>query len=135
MDSARGAEALPEISDFHDERTIMSGEPVSAVRTTPSTSGSAQSTRRRHGLRNRVAAISAAALLAAGGASAVAPSAAAQGLPEPIQTSYDALPPDVQSIVGSVALSGPLSLAALYYFVWCPVVNGPWDPTPESCSF
>ncbi|MGP5691828.1 hypothetical protein ACTXOY_05585 [Corynebacterium variabile] len=118
----------------------MSGEPVSTVRTTPSTSGSAQSTRRRHGLRNRVAAISAAALLAAallaaGGASAVAPSAAAQGLPEPIQTSYDALPPDVQSIVGSVALSGPLSLAALYYFVWCPVVNGPWDPTPESCSF
>lgn len=131
MDSARGAEALPEISDFHDERTIMSGEPVSTVRTTPSTSGSAQSTRRRHGLRNRVAAISAAALLAAGGASA----AAAQGLPEPIQTSYDALPPDVQSIVGSVALSGPLSLAALYYFVWCPVVNGPWNPAPDNCSF
>jgi hypothetical protein len=65
----------------------------------------------------------------------VAGPATAQGLPEPVQTSYDALPPDVQSIVGSVALSGPLGFAALYYFVWCPIVNGPWNPTPDSCSF
>lgn len=135
MDGARGAEAPPEISDFHDERTTMYGEPVPTVRTTPSTSGSAQGTRRRHGLRNRVAAISAAALLAAGGASAFAPSSAAQGLPEPIQTSYDALPPDVQSIVGSVALSGPLSLMALYYFVWCPIVNWPSGTAADNCSF
>ena len=113
----------------------MYGEPVPTVRTTPSTSGSEQGTRRRHGLRNRVAAISAAALLAAGGASAVAPSAAAQGLPEPIQTSYDALPPDAQSIVGSVALSGPLSLMALYYFVWCPIVNWPSGTAADNCSF
>lgn len=135
MDGARGAEAPPEISDFHDERTTMYGEPVPTVRTTPSTSGSAQGTRRRHGLRNRVAAISAAALLAAGGASAVAPSAAAQGFPESIQTSYDALPPDAQSIVGSVALSGPLSLMALYYFVWCPIVNWPSGTAADNCSF
>ncbi len=110
----------------------MYGEPVSAVRTTHS--GSAQGTRRRHSLRGRVAAVSAAALLAVGGATAVAPSAAAQGLPEPVQTSYDALPPSAQSIVGSIVWSGPLTLAALYYFVWCPIVNSD-NPAPGVCSF
>lgn len=110
----------------------MYGEPASAVRTTRS--GSAQSARRRHGLRRRVAAVSAATLLAVGGATAVAPSAAVQGLPEPVQTSYDALPPSVQSIVGSIVWSGPLALAALYYFVWCPIVNSD-NPTPGVCSF
>ena len=36
----------------------------------------------------------------------------------------------------AILLSGlPLSLAALYYFVWCPVVNGPWNPAPDNCSF
>lgn len=106
----------------------MYGEPSTTVRTT-------HRNVRRHGVRGRVAAVSAAALLAVGGATAVAPSASAQGLPEPVQASYDALPPDVQSIVGSVALSGPLSFMALYYFVWCPIVNGPWNPTPDTCSF
>ncbi len=113
----------------------MYGEPSTTVRTTHSEAGSARGARRRHGLRGRVAAVSAAALLAVGGATAAAPSAAAQGLPEPIQSSYDALPPSAQSIVGSIVWSGPMAFAALYYFVWCPIVNGPWNPTPGSCSF
>lgn len=113
----------------------MYGELSATVRTTHHEPGHTVHHRRHRRLRGRVVAATAATLIAVGGGAAVAPAATAQGLPEPVQTSYDALPPDVQSIVGSVALSGPLGLAALYYFVWCPIVNGPWNPTPDSCSF
>jgi hypothetical protein len=90
---------------------------------------------RSGGLRRRVVAAAAATMMAAGGAVAVAPSASAQGLPPAVQGSYEAVPPDAQSIVGSVALSGPLSAMALYYFVWCPIVTGSQSPAPDQCSF
>jgi hypothetical protein len=90
---------------------------------------------RSGGLCRRVAAAAAATMMAVGGAVAVAPSASAQDLPTDVQGSYEALPPDVRSIVSSVATSGPVSAMALYYFVWCPLTDGSIDRPVGACSF
>ena len=93
------------------------------------------SRRSRRRVRTRVAVAAAATMMAAGGAAAVAPSASAQGLPDPVRASYEAQHPYVQQVIGSTIV-GSYAAVALPYLLWvCPALGEVGVVDPTSCAF